>query len=91
MTGRVGGVGVSHDVFISSGYSLNSILRSYSILQVTQGESIAFSLYGLDQSRVQVFPGDGGKTSVHHTEHTPSFGLPDRRLTPQRQVDGLIR
>ena len=28
MGGRVGGVSVSHDVFISSGYSLNSILRS---------------------------------------------------------------
>ena len=91
MAGTVGNVGVSHNVFISSGYSLNSILRSWSILQVTQGESIAFSLYILDQSRVQILPGDGGKTSVHQAEHTPPSGLPNRRLTPQRHVDGLIR
>ena len=57
---------------------------------ITEGESIAFSLYTLEQSRVQVLPGDGGKTFIHHAEHTPPSGFPDRRLTPQRHVDGLI-
>ena len=83
MAGRVGGVGVSHDVFMSSGYSLNSILRSESILQVSQGESIVFSLYSLDQSGIQILPGDGGKTSVHHAEHTLRQGFPIGVLRPR--------